>query len=293
MIPVSRPDFGPAETAAAQMVLESQWVGMGPHTEMFEAALANCLGVRHVVATNSCTAALHLAMASLESDGRSEVIVPSLTFAATVQAIIMAGYQPVFAEVEPATLSLDCDDVAGLLGPRTRAILPVHFAGQPCDMESLQQLARPFAVDVVADAAHAFGSTYRGAAIGGQGAATCFSFSSNKNISCGEGGALATGSNALAEQARQLRFLGISQHTWARRNQERPWYYEVKGPGFRCHMSDINAAIGLAQLNRLSEFASRRRQIAATYDAALRDLPWTLPIERDLGRPSRIYMCCG
>jgi len=137
-------------------------------------------------------------------------------------------------------------------------------------------------VDVVADAAHAFGSTYRGAAVGVQGAATCFSFSSNKNISCGEGGALATGSDVLAQRTRQLRFLGISQHTWARQNQERPWHYEVMGPGFRYHMSDINAAIGFAQLNQLGEFARRRRQIAATYDAALRDLPWTVPIQRDL-----------
>ncbi len=282
MIPVSRPDFGADESAAAQTVLESQWVGMGPQTERFETALASYLGVRHVVATSSCTAALHLAMASLEHDGRSEVIVPSLTFAATIQAILMAGYKPVFAEVEPGTLCLDGDDVAGLLGPQTRAILPVHFAGQPCDMERLEQLAKPFAVDVVADAAHAFGSTYHGAAIGRQGAVTCFSFSSNKNISSAEGGALVTESDALADRSRQLRFLGISQHTWARRNQERPWHYAVVGAGFRYHMSDINAAIGLAQLHRLSEFASRRREIAAIYDVALRDLPWTVPIRREL-----------
>lgn len=284
MILVSQPDFGPAETTAAQTVLESQWVGMGPQTERFEAALASLLGVPHVVATCSCTAALHLALASLESDGRNEVIVPSLTFAATIQAVLMAGYKPVFAEVEPETLNLDCIDVAGLLGPQTRAILPVHFAGQPCDLERLRQLAAQFDVAVVADAAHAFGSTYREAAIGGQGAATCFSFSSNKNISSGEGGALATGSDELAAGARQLRFLGISQHTWARRHQEKPWHYSVAGPGFRYHMSDINAAIGLAQLNRLNEFANRRRQIAATYDAALRDLPWTVPVQRNLAQ---------
>ncbi|MFO1513804.1 MAG: DegT/DnrJ/EryC1/StrS family aminotransferase [Verrucomicrobiota bacterium] len=284
MILVSQPDFGPTETAAAQKVLESQWVGMGPQTEKFEAALASYLGVSHVVATNSCTAALHLAMASLLDDGRNEVIVPSLTFAATIQAVLMAGYKPVFAEVEPATLNLDCEDVAELLGPQTRAILPVHFAGQPCELERLRQLAEPFGVDVVADAAHAFGSTYGGAAIGAQGTATCFSFSSNKNISSGEGGALTTGSDDLAARARELRFLGINQHTWARRNQEKPWHYAVTGPGFRYHMSDINAAIGLAQLNRLNEFARRRREIAATYDAALRDLPWTVPVQRNLAQ---------
>ena len=284
MILVSQPDFGPAEAAAAQAVLESQWVGMGPRTEAFEAALVGRLGVPHVVATCSCTAALHLALAALEYDGRSEVIVPSLTFAATIQAVLMAGYTPVFAEVEPEALTLDCADVAGLLGPQTRAILPVHFAGQPCDMECLRQLAEPFAVDVVADAAHAFGSSYRGAAIGRQGTATCFSFSSNKNISCGEGGAVATGSDALADRLRQMRFLGISRHTWARRNQEKPWQYAVAGPGFRYHMSDINAAIGLAQLERLDEFRRRRREIAAIYDGALLGLPGAEPVRRDLNQ---------
>jgi perosamine synthetase len=282
LIPVSRPDFGPAEAAAVQAVLASHWVGMGPRTAEFEVALAERLGVRHVLATSSCTAAIHLALTALEPDDRKEIIVPSLTFAATVQAIVMAGYTPVFAEVNPQTLTIDCEDVARLLNHNTRAILPVHFAGLPCDLEQLRRLADPAGVEIISDGAHAFGSTVRGVPIGRQGTATCFSFSANKNISCGEGGAVATPSDALAARLKKLRFLGISHHTWERRTRARPWHYTVDGPGFRYHMSDINAAIGLAQLERLDDFARMRRRIAATYDDGLAGLPWTLPVKRDL-----------
>jgi perosamine synthetase len=262
--------------------MASHWVGLGPKTAAFEAALAERLGVRHVVATSSCTAALHLALAALAPDGRNEIIVPSLTFVATIQAIVLAGYTPVFAEVDPQTLTIDCDDVARLLTRKTRAMLPVHFAGYPCDMEQLQRLAGPAGLDIISDGAHAFGSTVRGVPVGRQGTATCFSFSANKNISCGEGGAVATQSDALAAQLKKLRFLGMNHDTWERRAGERPWQYTVASPGFRYHMSDINAAIGLAQLQRLDGFAHLRRRFAAVYDAGLASLPWTLPVKRDL-----------
>ena len=282
IIPVSQPDFGPSEAAAVQAVLASHWVGMGPQTAAFEAALAEHLGVRHVIATSSCTAAIHLALAALEPDGRNEIIVPSLTFAATVQAIVMAGYTPVFAEVNPQTLTIDCEDVARLLSRNTRAILPVHFAGLPCDLEELRRLADPVCVDIVSDGAHAFGSTLRGVPVGRQGTATCFSFSANKNISCGEGGAVTTPSDVLAARLKKLRFLGISHPTWERRTRTKPWHYTVDGPGFRYHMSDLNAAIGLAQLERLEDFTRTRRRIATTYDARLAGLPWIRPVKRDL-----------
>jgi perosamine synthetase len=281
-INVSQPDLGQAESDAVQAVLASHWVGMGPKTAAFEAALAERLGVRHVIATSSCTAALHLALANLKPDGRNEIIVPSLTFAATIQAVRLAGFDPVFAEVNPRTLTIDFEDVERLLNRETRAIVPVHFAGYPCDMDSLRQLAGRRGVDIVSDGAHAFGSTIGGVAIGRQGTATCFSFSSNKNITCGEGGAVATQSDYLAARVKKSRFLGISHHTWERRKRAKPWQYTVVGPGFRYHMSDINAAIGLAQLERLDEFARTRRAIAARYDSRLAGLPWLLPVERDL-----------
>ena len=279
---MSQPDFGPSEAAAVEAVMASHWVGMGPKTAAFEAALALRLGVRHVIATSSCTAALHLALTALEPDSRKEIVVPSLTFVATIQAIRLAGYTPVFADVDPQTLTIDCGDVARLLSRKTRAILPVHFAGYPCDMGQLQLLADHAGLEIISDGAHAFGSTIEGAPLGRQGTATCFSFSANKNISCGEGGAVATQSDALAARLKSLRFLGISHHTWERRHQAKPWRYSVAGPGFRYHLSDINAAIGLAQLERLDDFARTRRRIAAAYDARLDGLPFTRPVKRDL-----------
>ncbi len=255
---------------------------MGPQTAAFEAAVAELLKTRHVIATASCTSALHLALAALDRDGRDEIIVPSLTFAATVQAIVMAGYSPRFADVDPFTLTIDCADVARLLRSRTRAIVPVHFAGYPCDMKRLCRLASEAGIEIVADGAHAFGCTIGGTPIGPQGTATCFSFSANKNITCGEGGTIATQSDALAFRLKKLRCLGISRHTWERRTDNRPWEYSVDGPGFRYHMSDINAAIGLAQLKRLRSFASARRELAARYDAGLEGIPGLLPIQRDL-----------
>ncbi len=282
LITVSQPDFGPAEIAAVQAVLTSRWVGMGPRTAEFEARLAERLQVRHVVATSSCTAALHLALSGLERDERNEIIVPSLTFAATIQAIVMSGYDPVFAEVNPETMNLNCEDAARLVTAKTRAIVPVHFGGLPCESEILRQLAADAGIDIVSDGAHAFGATFRGAPLAQRETATCYSFSSNKNITCGEGGAVATNSDALAGRLRETRFLGIDQHTWQRRSKEKPWEYTVRGEGFRYHMSDINAAIGLAQLERLEDFRRRRRELAAAYDAQLADLPGILSVERDL-----------
>ncbi len=282
LITVSQPDFGQSESAAVQAVLASQWVGMGPKTATFETILAKRLQARHVIATSSCTAALHLALAALERDGRNEIIVPSLTFAATIQAIVLAGYIPVFADVDWETLTLDCEDTASLLTPKTRAILPVHFAGYPCESMALRRLALDAGIEIVSDSAHAFGATLQGAPLGHQETATCFSFSANKNISCGEGGAVATESDTMAARLRELRFLGISQHTWERRTKERPWEYTVGGIGYRYHMSDINAAIGLAQLERLDDFARKRREIAAAYDSQLAGLPGILHVKRDL-----------
>lgn len=281
MINVSQPVLGAREAAAVQSVLSSLWVGMGPKVEAFESALAKHLGVRHVVAVSSGTAALHLALAALKRDERDQVIVPSLTFAATVQAVLMAGYTPVFAEVDRRDLNIAADDVAGLITRRTRAILPVHLAGCPCRLAELGQLADESGAALVEDAAHAFGSRYQGRPVGQHGDAVCFSFSANKNITCAEGGAVATNSGELAARVRTRRFLGLTQHTWERRGEEQPWRYAVTDRGYRYHMSDIHAAIGLVQLQRFDDFARKRREIARRYDAALRDLPRTVILQRD------------
>ncbi|HPC95662.1 MAG TPA: DegT/DnrJ/EryC1/StrS family aminotransferase [Sedimentisphaerales bacterium] len=267
-IPVQRPYLGPEELAAVQRVFESRWLGMGSVCRAFEEQLQQFLGVRHVVAVNSGTAALHLALTVLGLQSGDEVIVPTLTFVATAQAVRMTGATPVFCDVDEWTFNLDVRDAAVRITSRTKAIIPVHYGGTACDIEAVQQLAADAHLHVVEDAAHAFGSTCAGRRVGTLSRLTCFSFDPVKNITCGEGGAIATNDSELARNVARLRVLGIDSDTWSRRDRERPWFYDVTGPGFRYHLSDINAAIGLEQLKRFDFFLQRRQEIARRYDEA-------------------------
>lgn len=272
MIPVQRPCLGAAELAAVQQVFETRWLGMGANTFAFEKALADFLGVRHVVAVNTGTSALHVALAVLDLKPGDEVIVPSLTFVASVQAIIAAGGTPVFCEVYPETLTLDVEDAKERLTPRTRAIMPVHFGGLAWEMDALLGMARDANVVVVEDAAHAFGSTYKGRQVGTLGDLTCFSFDPIKNITCGEGGAVTTDDDAMAARMLPKRLLGADRTRGEQsRNVRNPWA-QVVTPGFRYHLSNINAAIGLVQLGRMQEFKERKQAIVRRYDEGLRGL---------------------
>ncbi|MGH6826398.1 DegT/DnrJ/EryC1/StrS family aminotransferase [Methyloceanibacter sp.] len=269
MIPLQQPCVGAAELAAVGQVFELRWLGMGAETRQFEQALENLLNVKHVIAVNTGTSALHLALAALDLLSGDEVIVPSLTFVASPQAILAAGGTPVFCEIDPQTLNLDLTDVAACITPRTRAIMPVHYGGVPSDMRPLLAMAKEHGLRVIEDAAHAFGSRYEGQLIGSFGDVTCFSFDPIKNITCGEGGAIATNDLALAERVKIARILGISNHTWNRLHQERSWAYEVGSPGFRYHLSNINAAIGLIQLGRAHEFRERKQALVRRYEQLL------------------------
>jgi len=271
-IPVQRPYLGPEELAAVQRVFESRWLGMGPVCRAFEEQLQQFLGVRHVVAVSSGTAALHLALTVLGLQPGDEVIVPALTFVATAQAVRMTGATPVFCDVDERTFNLDVRDAGVRITPRTRAIVPVHYGGTACDIEAVLRLATEANLHVVEDAAHAFGSTCAGRRVGTLSAQTCFSFDPVKNITCGEGGAIATNDSELARNAVRLRVLGIDSDTWSRRDHDRPWFYDVTAPGFRYHLSDINAAIGLEQLKRFDFFLQRRQEIARRYDEAFAGL---------------------
>lgn len=271
-IPVQRPYLGSEELAAVQRVFESRWLGMGPVCQAFEEQLQQFLGVRHVIAVNSGTAALHLALTVLGLQPGDEVIVPALTFVATAQAVRMTGATPVFCDVDEQTFNLDVRDARGRVTPRTKAIVPVHYGGTACDMEAVQRLAADANLHVVEDAAHAFGSTCVGRRVGTLSRLTCFSFDPVKSITCGEGGAIATNDSDLAKEAVRLRVLGIDSDTWSRRDRDRPWFYDVTGPGFRYHLNDINAAIGLEQLKRFDSFLQRRREIARRYDKAFAGL---------------------
>lgn len=286
-ISTHRPALGDAELTAVAAVFESRWLGQGEVTRAFEQALIDRLGVRHVVAVSSGTAALHLALEAMRLPEGSGVLVPSLTFTATVQAILAARLQPVFCEVDAATLQLDLDDVARRLRPRDehasasgrpRVVLPVHFGGAACDMAALTTLADAFDLLVVEDAAHAFGSTLDGRALGTFGDAGCFSFDPIKNITCGEGGAVATANDTLADRLRGARSLGIRADGWSRHAGGAAWRYEVDGQGWRCHLPNLNAAIGLAQLARADGFRARKQAIVHRYHEAFAGAPGLTPV---------------
>jgi perosamine synthetase len=270
-IPVQRPCLGDDEVEAVREVFAGRWLGMGPVTAAFEQRLREYLGAKHVVAVNTGTSALHLALEGLGLGRGDEVLLPSLTFVASPQAVLAAGARPVFCEVRPETLTLDVQDAARRVGPRTKAIMPVHYAGLACEMDEVLTLARGRGLRVVEDAAHAFGSLYKGRRVGTLGDVTCFSFDPIKNITCGEGGAVVTDDDEVARRVVPKRILGMDSHSWSRRDDRR-WSYEVVCPGFRYHLSDVNAAIGLRQLARLEEFKARKQEIVRRYDAAFSDL---------------------
>jgi dTDP-4-amino-4,6-dideoxygalactose transaminase len=271
VIPVQRPTLGPEELAAVAQVFDSRWLGMGVVTQEFEQRLQEFLGARYVIAVNTGTAALHLALAALELHPGDEVIVPSLTFVSSVQAILAVGARPVFCEVKEDTLTVDVDDVVRRVTAKTKAIMPVHYGGLVCEMDELLPFARERKIWLVEDAAHAFGSTYQGRKVGTLGPVTCFSFDPIKNITCGEGGAIATDEEDLARRLLPMRNVGIQKDAWRRQGGAQNWAYEVATPGYRYHLSNLNAAIGLAQLKRFAVFKARKQSIVRRYDEALRD----------------------
>ena len=269
MIPVSKPSIGKEELAAVKKIFDSGWLGMGSSVKQFEDEISAFLGGSSVIAVNTGTTAIHLALDALGITAGDEVIVPSLTFVATIQAITATGAVPVFCEIEPDTLNIDVKDAAKRITPRTKAIIPVHYRGMPCDMAGLISITKNKNIKIVEDAAHAFGSHYKGKPIGSFGDVTCFSFDPIKVVTCGEGGAIAIRDSSLASLIQKKRILGIDKDTWSRYKHERSWFYDVLVPGYRYHMSNINAAIGLVQLKKFKKMNSKRIAIAKKYDKEL------------------------
>jgi len=245
---------------------------MGSFVKDFEDEVKKYLGVKNAIAVNTGTSALHIALDSLNLKEGDEVIVPSLTFAASIQAIIACRLSPVFCDVEPNTLNMDVKDVKQKLSLKTKVIMPVHYSGLACDMDSLMDIAAKKGIYIVEDAAHAFGSIYKGKKIGSFGDLTCFSFDPIKTITCGEGGAVTTNNDKVAQLIIKKRILGIDKDTWSRYKHERNWFYAVDTAGFRYHMSNINAAIGLVQLNKINEFILRKKEIVKLYDKSLKGI---------------------
>jgi perosamine synthetase len=281
-IPIHRPGVGEREAEAVARVLESGWLGTGPVADELEARIAEIAGAEHVVAVSSGSAALHLAVLALDLQPGDEVVLPSLTHIAGPQAVLAAGGCLVFADVEPETANIDPEHVARLIGPRTRAVMPVHYAGFACRMEELLALAAEHGLAVVEDAAHAFGSTYHGRPVGSLGDMTCFSFDPVKNITCGEGGAVTTNDADLAAAVASAANLGVESDSWRRREAAQPWQYEATRPGFRYQLSDVNAAIGLAQLETLDDMRERKRALLLRYREVLATIDGIEPLAGDV-----------
>ena len=278
------PALGDEERENVLRSLETGWLTSGPFVEQLEGELVDYLEARHVVTTSSCTAAMQLALAILEIGPGDEVVTSAFTWPAAPNVIVEAGARPVFADVDPVTLCLDPAAVADAITPRTRAVLPVHYAGHPADLGALEALCQENGVRLVDDAAHAVEARIDdGRKVGSVGDASAFSFYANKNLAAGEGGALALADDALAERARSLRTHGLDRDSWRRYRKAGPGSYDVIQPGYKLNLSDLHAGVALGQLHRLDEHHARRTAQARRYDEGLRGLPGIEPAGRRLG----------
>lgn len=280
MLPYARPSITQAEIEEVEATLRSGWLSTGPRAERFEQALARRLGVAHALGASSGTAALHLAVLAAGVRPGDEVITTPVTWVSTANVVLHAGAKPVFVDVEPDTMNLDASRVAEALTRKTRALLPVHFAGQPCDEDALLDIARAQGIMLIEDAAHALGASYKGRPIGAIADVTMFSFHPAKNITTGEGGALTTNVESISARAKMLRFHGIEQSPEGRFGGRSPVAYDAVEAGFKYNFTDIQAALGLHQLARLDELNARRGELARLYVEQLATVPHVKPLGR-------------
>lgn len=283
LIPVFRPNYGKEEIAAVSEVLKSGWIGLGPKTELFEKRFAQYIGVPYAIALNSATAAIHLALLAAGVGKGDEVIVPSLTFVSTAHAVLYTGAKPVFADIDEKTLCISFSDASKKVTKKTKAIIPVHYGGNPCEMDKFTNLAKERHLTIIEDAAHACGSIYHGKKIGTISPFTSFSFHAVKNLATGDGGMITVKDKKIADHLRRLRWVGINKDTWNRledvtgKNHQSykayGWYYEVVELGYKSHMNDLNAALGLAQLDKLDKSNKKRRYLAVRYNKAFKKIP--------------------
>lgn len=279
-IPFHRPSIGEEEIREVEATLRSGWLTTGPRTAQFEEEFANYVNARCAIAVNSATAGLHVALAALGIGEGDEVITTPLTFCSTLHTILHVGAKPVLADVGPDG-NIDPEEIAQAITPRTRAIVPVHLAGLPCDMRAIWGLARQHGLFVIEDAAHAAGAEYGGVRIGASAAnssrhasdAVVFSFYATKNLTTGEGGMVTTGNQQLANTMRMLTLHGMSRDAWNRYTEKGSWYYEVVAHGFKYNLSDLQSAIGIHQLRKLESFVETRKRYIGIYNRILGVLP--------------------
>ncbi|SEP72588.1 UDP-4-amino-4-deoxy-L-arabinose aminotransferase [Pseudomonas sp. NFPP19] len=271
-LPFSRPSIGEEEIAAVEQVLRSGWITTGPKNQELEQQFAERVGARHAVALSSATGAMHVTLLALGISPGDEVITPSQTWVSTANMICLLGATPVFVDVDPDTLMSDAATIEAAITPRTKAIIPVHYAGAAFDLDPLYALADKHGIAVIEDAAHAAGTTYRGRAIGARGTAI-FSFHAIKNMTCAEGAMFVSDDEALANRVRMLKFHGLGVDAYDRLTHGRKPQAQVIEPGFKYNLADMNAAIALVQLQRLDEINAKREVLAKAYLQRLEGLP--------------------
>jgi perosamine synthetase len=297
MIQVFKPSMGEEELEGLREIFKTGWIGLGPKTAEFEEKFANYVGAKYAVGVNSATAALHLACIGAGISPGDEVLVPTMTFVSTAHAPAYCGGTPVFVDIEPDTLNISVEDILHKITSHTKAIIPVHYGGHACQMEEIWKIAEQYGLFVIEDAAHACGSSYKGKHIGGleRTGITTFSFHAVKNLATGDGGMLTTNKIEVVRALKQLRWVGIDKSTWdrteeasmemessIRRYASYGWYYEVNDLGYKYHMNDISAVIGLAQLDKLEKNNARRRAITEHYNQAFEKIEWIeRPVEKE------------
>ncbi|OFI05794.1 UDP-4-amino-4-deoxy-L-arabinose--oxoglutarate aminotransferase [Clostridium acetireducens DSM 10703] len=272
-LPYALPFIEKDEINEVVHTLESGWVAKGPKTIEFEKKFAEFVGSKYAVATNSATAALHLALLCAGVKEGDEVITTPMTFASSANTIIHTGAKPVFVDVDPETFCIDPKKIEEKITSKTKAIVPVHYTGQACDMDAILEIAKKHNLFVSEDGAHAVYTQYNGKMVGSIGDATSFSFYATKNICTGEGGMLTTNREDIAEKAKILSSHGMSKAAWNRYGKGGAWRYDIEYPGFKYNMFDIQAAMGLRQLDKIEKMQKRREEIANMYNEAFKDMP--------------------
>ena len=268
-LPYYQPLIGEEEIKEVVDTLKSGWLTMGPKTIEFEKLIGEYTRAKNAIAVHSCTAALHLSLIALGIGEGDEVITTPYTFASTGNVIVHTGAKPVFVDTERETYNIDPEKIEEAVTPMTKVIIPVHYAGQPCDMKAIMEIARDNDLFVIEDAAHAIGAKYENKKIGTFSTTTCFSFYATKNMTTGEGGAITTNDDELAEKLRILRLHGISKDAWKRYSEKGSWYYEIEECGWKYNLTDIQAALGMHQIKKLDKFIEVRRSYANIYNKEL------------------------
>ncbi len=277
MLVFGKPAIGEEEVQEVVATIRSGWLGTGPKVNKFEELFRQYTGAKYAMALNSCTAGLHLAMVVAGLRSGDEVVTTPMTFCATANSVIHAGGKPVFADVDRRTMNIDPQRIEDAITPKTRVIMPVHFAGRPCDMDAIMDIARRHDLLVIDDAAHCSEGVYKGKKIGNIGDISCFSFYVTKNIVTGEGGMVTTNKEVWADRIKMYGLHGMTKDAWKRYSDEGFKHYQVTFPGFKYNMMDIQAALGIHQMKRVDQFLVRRNEIWKRYDEAFAGLPLILP----------------